>query len=399
MSAITVQNLGQRVGQRREPSGALAHPWSAAWLAECLLNLQHEVLRRRPTSDERAVVEKIIALAQQPDVLAALRKRKDPQEAARDLVIRYAFQLMLAEGWDSAALDALSRAMIQRTLDVIYKRAAQVARKVGEDPLSAEPELLLRLCESLARHTLHQPVGAHIQWKLEHYEGAVSRAMRQIKHLVTRPEVTEAFVAFVLAADTPEAPAVLKAQLLHLARGGGLTGLDYAATIAFFAEPATVAFVKIFAKTVQTARTFYAEDEYTGIPWRGQRRLPQRRRQGYLEAALAQLARKEDESLDSEDFDLHSSVGEQGYEATEDQANLLHRETFAVWLTRRALDARPDDGLWQAGRHRYIDGRSCAEIVARGLADQATLDALQMRVDALRADPEIWHLWVQSAID
>ena len=218
MSAITVQNLGRRVSQRREPSGTLIHPWSAAWLAERLLNLQHEVLRRLPTSDERAVVEKIIALAQQPDLLTALRKRKDAQEAVRDLVIRYAFQLMLAEGWDSADLDALSRAMIQRTLDVIYKRAAQVARKVGEDPLSAEPELLLRLCESLARHTLHQPVGAHIQWKLEHYESAVSRAMRQVKHLVTRSEITEAFVAFVLAADTPKATGVLNAQLLHLAR-------------------------------------------------------------------------------------------------------------------------------------------------------------------------------------
>jgi len=266
--------------------------------------LKHSMasLSDRGTSERRAVVGEIVALGMQPEILAALRGRKDPDEAIPDLVTRYAFAALMLDGRAFHELDLLSQAMIQHTLNVIYKRAYQVARRMGEDPLDEDPGLLLSLCKCLSRYVPRKPIGAHIQWKLEHYEGAVSRAIRQIENLVKRPEVAGAFVAYVLETALPDE---LKAQLLQMARGGGRTGLDYKATIRFFALPATVEFVKGFAGTVQTARTLYDEEEYEGIAWHGKRRLPAKRRQGYLETALNRLERRQEASLDTDDLNLH----------------------------------------------------------------------------------------------
>jgi hypothetical protein len=241
----------------------------------------------------------------QPDVLAALRERRDRQEAVRDLATRCAFAALMEQGHAVYELGPLYQALIQHTLDTIYERARQVEARVGEDPLDEEPGLLHSVCKSLSRYVPRKPMGAHLTWKLNHYESAVSRALRQIEHLVKLPQVTGQFVAHVLDALVPD---VFKGELLQLARGGGRTGVNDEAVIRFFALPATVAFVKQFADSVQTARTLYAEEEYEGIAWQGKRRLPASRRQGYVEAALARLERLEEVSLDTEDVDLHDLV-------------------------------------------------------------------------------------------
>jgi hypothetical protein len=281
--------------------------WTEAGLRRGVAALQQGMLGRlgRPGDRDHWVALEIVELGMRPEIAAALRGRQDPQEAVRDLATRYAFQALMGEGRAFHDLDRMSQALIQGTLDIIYKRAAQVAARLGEDPLDEDPGLLLSICKSLSRYVPKRPMGAHISWKLNHYESAVCRAMRQIENLVTRPEVVEPFVACVLDAPLPD---VFKAQLLQLARGGGRSGLNYEAVIRFFALPATVDFVKDFAGAVQTARTLYTEDEYAGIPWRGARRLPANRRQGYLEAALAQIERAGEASLDTGDFDLHDLV-------------------------------------------------------------------------------------------
>jgi hypothetical protein len=227
---------------------------------------------------------------------------------------------------------------------------------------------------------------------LDHYESAVSRAMRQIEHLVKYPEITGPFAIHVMDAAVPD---VFKAQLLQLARGGGRAGLNYEAVIRFFALPDTVEFVKQFADTVQTARTLYAEDEYDGVAWRGRRRLPARRRQGYLEAALSRIERGREVSLDTEEFDLHDLVEAQPVWPSADS---MHRESFEVWITQHALEARPDDLLWQAGALLFIHDLPPDEIVARGLATRETLAAVQKRMEALQADPDTWRAWMTTTI-
>ncbi|MBN1935621.1 MAG: hypothetical protein JW934_13215 [Anaerolineae bacterium] len=256
-------------------------------------------------TERRRVIAGIIELGLQPEVLAALRQRRDPPEAVRDLATRYAFAALMIEGCAFADLDPLSQAMIRYTLGVIYKRAFQVAQHFGEDPLDEDPGLLLSLCKCLSRYLPARPMRAHIQWKLDHYESAVSRALRQIENLVTRPEIAPDFAAFVLSTALPNP---FKAQLLHMARGGGRSGLNYEAVIRFFALDETTAWVKRYAGDVQTARTLYDEQEYADIPWRGKRHLPQDRRQGYLDAALASLDRREQESLDDDKWDMHDLV-------------------------------------------------------------------------------------------
>jgi hypothetical protein len=293
----------------------MSHP-NAAGSAERAVHWTEEALRRAVTSLGRqlagddgvsaAVIDAVVALGQQPEILSALRQRRDPEEAVRDLCTRHAFAALMVAGQPFYTLDSMSQALIQHTLQRIYQRAAQVARCSGEDPLDEDPGLLLSICKCLSRYVPRRPMGAHISWKLRHYEGAVSRAMRQIENLVKRPEVSEPFVAHVLTTDLPQ---VFKAQLLQLARGGGRSGLDYATVIRFFALPATVTFVKRFAGTVQTARTLYDEEEYWQVTWRGRRRLPAKRRQGYLEAALASLERPHEVSLDVNALDMHDLLG------------------------------------------------------------------------------------------
>ena len=376
---------------------------AVAKIRETLEALQHQALTGPPPAQDARAVASIVALALQPEVFAALQQRRDFQEAVRDIATRYAFQRLLSEGVALGELNELSQALIYRTFDVIEKRARQVARKRGENPLDVEPDLLLSISKSLARYVPRKPMGGHIQWKLEHYESAVSRVMRQVKHLVTRPEVTEAFVDYVLDAA---APPVLKAQLLQLARGGGLRGMNYKETIRFFARSETVAFVKSFATMVQTARTLYAEVEYADIPWRGKRKLPRERRQGYLDAALAELERPTEIWLDQQGDDndadgasRHECIPDaEAYRQQESWGNLLHRESFEVWLTRQALAARPNDPLWQVGRWLYLEAVAPAAVVERGLADAATVAALQARVAILHADPDIWQTWLATRV-
>lgn len=371
-----------------------------------LETLQRQIGVNPETTAERRAVEAITALALHPTLLAALQQRRDRREAIRDVATRYAFAALMEGGKALGELDALSQALVHRALDVIEKRARQIERRRGENPLDVDPGLLFGICKSLSHYDCRKPMGGHIQWKLEHYETAVSRAMRQIQYLVTRPEVTEAFVDYVLDAA---APAVLKAQWLQLARGGGLTGVDYTATIRFFAEAETTAFVKGFAATVQTARTLYAEVEYVDVVWGGKRKLPAKRSQGYLETALAELERPNDVWLDGgdvgEEDENDDHVGRHEVIADTEElrqreawANLLHREPFEVWITRQALEARPDDALWQAGGWLYLEGLQPEATVAQGLADAETVAAAQARVATLRADPEVWQAWMATMV-
>jgi hypothetical protein len=372
---------------------ARVQPWTETWLQQMVARLLRRVVGSSPSGEGQHVVDEIVHLGMQPDVLIALRGRRDRQEAVRDIATRYAFQALMEQGRAIEELDPLSQALIRRTLDVIYKRARQVEWRVGEDPLSEDPNLLLSICKSLGRYVPRKPMGAHITWKLRHYESAVSRAMRQIENLVRLPQVTGPFVTYVLDAGVPD---VLKAHLLQLARGGGRSGMDYEAMVRFFALPATVAFVKRFAGDVQTARTLYAEEEYESIPWCGQRRLPAKRRQGYLEAALARFERVEEVSLDAEDLDMHDLLpADRAWPG----ASALHNESFAAWVTRRALEARPDDPLWQAGDLLFVRGLSPGEIVKRGLAEPEMVAAAQERVEALQADPDVWQAWMAATLD
>ncbi len=383
-----------------------ARPDIADDIRHTLEALQRQVGVKPEEITERRAVEAITALALQPALLAALQQRRDRREAIRDVATRYAFAALMEGGKALGELDALSQALVHRALDVIEKRARQIERRRGENPLDVDPGLLLGICKSLSHYDCRKPMGAHIQWKLEHYESAVSRAMRQIKHLVTRPEVTEAFVDYVLDAA---APAVLKAQWLHLARGGGLTGVDYTETIRFFARAETADFVKGFAATVQTARTLYAEVEYVDVVWGGKRKLPAKRSQGYLEMALSELERPNEVWLDGGDEDDEDEADEHAgrHEVIPDTeelrqreawSNLLHREPFEVWITRQALEARPDDALWQAGGWLYLDGLRPEAAVAQGLADAETVAAVQTRVAVLRADPEVWQAWMATMV-
>jgi uncharacterized protein YerC len=298
--------------------------WTEALIRPAVEALQRQLSQHsgpaadgsQPEDESRrlAVVEALVRLGTQPEILDALCQRLDPEEAIHDLATRYAFAALMVEGRPFHELDPMSQTLVQHTLTLIYERAAQVARRTGEDPLDEDPGLLLSICRCLSRYVPRRPIGAHISWKLRHYEGSVSRAMRQIENLVKRPEVSGPFAEYVLTTDLPDA---FKAQLLQLARGGGRGGINYEAVIRFFAQPATVAFVKRFADTVQTARTLYDEQEYYEIPWRGQRRLPAKRRQGYLDAALASLEQQHEVSLDADDLDVH---------------DLLHPTGSTAWL-------------------------------------------------------------------
>jgi hypothetical protein len=249
-------------------------------------------------------------------------------------------------------------------------------------------------------------MGSHLQWKLEHCESAVSRAMRQIKHLLTRPEVTEPFVGFLLdELSASVAGPELKAQLLQVARGGGLRGIDYEATIRFFAHPEVVAFVKRFAETVQTARTLYVEEEYVEIAWKGRRRLPRGRRQGYLDEALAEVERPHNFRLDGyddadEDTDgRHELLGRAPVSPAAERSRRLRGENFEAWVTCCALEARPEDPLWQVAQWLYIEGLSNEEVVARGLAERKMVEAVREYLAALRADENVWHLWMATTLE
>ncbi|MBN1920782.1 MAG: hypothetical protein JW892_06020 [Anaerolineae bacterium] len=390
--------IGLQTGVRSDGSQA----GSAEEIRQALIALRQRVSAAPLTAADQQAQAAIIKLSQVPEIATALAGRRDHREALRDLAIRYAFEQLMVERRALGELDLLSQALVKRTFDIIEMRARQVERRRGENPIDVEPKLLMALAESIARYVPRKPLGGHIQWKLNHCESAVSRAMRQVAYLVTRDAVTESFVDFVLS--SPAAPQ-LQAQLLHLARGGGLTGVDYAAVIRFFALPETVAWVKRFASTEQTARTFYAEVEYTEMAWCGKRKLPVGRTQGYLEAALAELQQSRDVWLDhlpeddDDDDDRHERLGDaEEYLQQEGQHGLLHRESFEAWLVHQALATRPDDALWNAAAWRYVEGLPAAAIVERGLTDANTLAAAEARLAELRADPDIWQIWVENTI-
>ncbi len=370
------------------------------------------------TTDARLLraLSEIVRLGMQPEIQAALRGRGDLDEAIRDLATRYAFGQLMTEDQPYETLDALAQALIQRTLTQVYAHAGRLEASFGENPLDEDPGLLLSLCRTVAGYVPHKPIGGHIAWKLAHYEGAVSRAMRQIENLVCTPAVTEGFVALVLAAELPETirqrveetgadgVAVFKARLALLARGGGRRGLDPVATIRFFALPATVAFVKGFAATVQPARTLYTEEEYSILPWAGKRALPRQRRQGYLEAALWQLERQQqakggvlppdgDELEEADDPALADPA------APAHLAAALRSRSFERWVVETALEHRPDDPFWRAAELRYVRRLSTAEILRTGLADGATLEAVAARMAALRADDDLWQSWLEGTLN
>jgi len=418
-----------RHGTRRSQSKGPVR-WTEPLLRQAVEALQKQVMEQsgaksaghRPGNGrcEQSVVDQIVALGMQPKILKALRNRRDPNEAICDLATRYAFEQLMVEGLSFRQLDLLSWVLIQRTLEMIYQQDRKEARVVGEHPLEEDERRLLYICESLSRFDLRIPIGAHITWQLKHYEGASSRAMRQIQHLVTRDEVSEAFVAFVLQASPPDEFVdhlhrmglevdEFRAQLCQMARGGGRRGVSYEAVIRFFDLPMTVEFVKPFADTVQTARTLYDEAEYEGIPWRGKRRIPADQRRGYIEPARASIERRYEASLDTEDFDLHDVVDASadclGSEVSSSKSvetwggrpveEAIHvHNTFEGWATLVALEARPNDPLWQASALLFVRGLSADEIVAQGLADRETLAAALQQMGRLRANPDAQEAWM-----
>jgi hypothetical protein len=345
--------------------------------------------------ERRATVDAIVQLGIAPKMNQALRGRRDPGVAVKDLATRYAFEALVEQGRPVQGLDPLSQELVQATLEMIEKRAKKVAARLGENPLEEDHGLLLAICRGLARYVPKRPMGAHITWKLNHYEGATSRAMRQLKNLMRHPEVRDAFVAFVLEAEASDE---LKGRLAGFARGDdSLKGAKYADVIRFFARPETVALVKRFASTVQTARTLYAEEEYYDIAWQGKRRLPVNRRQGYLDTALARLEQDDLHSLDSSDVDFHDLLASDTQDPSAGIIRLRH-ESFEHWVIRQALEARPNDPLWQAASLLYQQGLQPGEAVQRGLANAEMLAAAQARVEALQADPNVWGAWMAATL-
>jgi hypothetical protein len=386
-----------------------------ALLRQAVETLQRQIVKQcQPGHDDRQspAVDEIVKLGMQPEILPALLQRRDSPEAVRDLAIRYAFAALMVQGRSFHELDPMSQVLIQQTLELIHQRAARVARRTGEHPLDEDPGLLLSLCKCLSRYVPRRPMGAHITYKLQRYEGAVSRAMRQIEYLITRPQVADAFAAYVLGAELPDAfkarlagmarrrshrgateedpESEFKARLLHMARGGGRGDVNPEAVVRFFTLPETVAFVKRFADRVQTARTLYDEQEYADAAWRGRRRLPANRRQGYLEAALASLERLQGASLDTDDYDLHELV--EGSTTLRDR-EVVFSPAIEGWITRHALATAPDDPLWQVCELLFVQKLTPQAIVARGLASQDLLAAAQERMAALLEDPDVREAW------
>ena len=362
MSTTMAQGNGRPSGRQ----GTVVPRWSEVRLRQALQELQQAVpvtvltAGARPRDDGRSrqeQIERLMRLAKEPEVWAALQGRTDLHEAVRDLATRDAFHQVMLEGRSSFELDDLSRAMLQRTLQMIYRYAEYLSHVHGENPLDADPGLLPSLGKTLAKYVPHKPMSWYIRKKkMPRPDSAVSRVMAQIEHLVEHKDVRESFIAFVQqvalprafisllarraterrvaaeqapadrarakqpvpseekdvdpmpteevgeeASDWPVATLVaeFKAQMVQMARTGLRGGVDVEVTIHFFALPKTVAWVKTIAERVETARTLYAEEEYAGVPWRRKRALrAERPRQGLFEQALAQLQRQRQVSLD-----------------------------------------------------------------------------------------------------
>jgi hypothetical protein len=165
-----------------------------------------------------------------------------------------------------------------------------------------------------------------------------------------------------------------------------------------------VAFVKQYAATLRPARTLYAEEEYAGLPWLG-KRLPADRRQGYLEAALAQMLRPYDRSLD---------FREPGGAATGDDSGDQHwheripgpadrydldggdGESFEAWVVNTALSHAPADPVWRVGELVYCCGVAPQTLLAHEVVDAQTLADLESRLAGLRANPTVQQAWQEA---
>lgn len=417
LSPIQRTSSRQRVILNARKTATL--PWTSTFVHERLTALGQRIVGNSGPATgsdmQRAAHAAIVRQSEHADVQAALCERWDVDVAIADLATGYAFARLMLEGLPFFKLDPLSRTLIQRTLKQIYARAERLEVSFGENPLDEDPGLLLSLCHSLANYVPRKPMASHIAWKLAHYEGAVSRAMRQIENLVRTPAVTASFVAFVLDAELPaeirqrteelsaDGVANFKARLVLLARGGGRRGLDPVATIRFFALPATVAFIKGFAATVQPARTLYAEEEYAALTWAGKRSLPRKRRQGYLEAALWQLERQQQAKsgtldLEPDELDDPDAAPAADPAAQEMLTTALRDRSFERWVVETALERRPADPFWRAAELLYVRRLTMAEIFAAGLADAATLEAVVARLAELRADDDLWQSWLEATL-
>ena len=82
----------------------------------------------------------------------------------------------------------------------------------------------------------------------------------------------------------------------------------------------------------------------------------------------------------------------------ETQALTLRTASFERWVTEHAVEARPDDSLWQAAALRHIRGMTAEQVLSQGLADEATLAAARARMEALRADPDVWQAWMAATL-
>lgn len=229
------------------------------WASEAGIRRQVQLLHGRLGHANGALAERHVALLCEPETLAQMAERYDPAQAVADGLAREAFRRLydLGQSWDT--LDPVMQRMAARFINTIYRRAAGLERRRGQNPLDEGQAMVVQVCKALAHHNLRRPLGVSIQAKLNRAENGVMRAMRQIKSLVTHRLVREAFKAYVLGAEAEDE---LKGQLLWLAESGELTGVNYEAAVAFFSRRETVAFVLQFADRVQPARTLYSEDAY-----------------------------------------------------------------------------------------------------------------------------------------
>ena len=79
-------------------------------------------------------------------------------------------------------------------------------------------------------------------------------------------------------------------------------------------------------------------------------------------------------------------------------AKTLRDRSFERWVVETALEQRPADPFWRAAALRYVRRLTTAEILAAGLADAATLEAVAARLAELRADDDLWQSWLEAPL-
>ncbi|MCW5853914.1 MAG: hypothetical protein KIT87_27860 [Anaerolineae bacterium] len=396
-------------GKRRATTAArpIAITGAETWLRQAVVDLQREVIGR----ENADVTAAIVAFGTQPDLWAAMCQRADRKVAVQDLIVRRAFELLYVHQRSIHELDGLSQRLVAHTLDLIYTLADAAGEQHGANPLDVDDRLLMELGEQISHHTLHKSLAAHIRFRMARPEDPVREFVQKFEYLVTRPEIADAFVAFVHTVVLPRPfraslrqlaagenahktddrlEQEFRAQLQSVARGDRGVHVHPEAIIRFFALADTVAFVKRFADRQQTARALYAADEYDDVPWRGARRPQRGMRQGFLDRALAQVEARCQTALDTEDGDRHELIGA-------DEEDSLPEVRVAAslpeWITRTALTRAPQDPLWRASQLLYIEGLTPERITAYHLAAPETLAQAQAQMHALLADPAVQRAW------